>query len=127
MWFDKDMNDTYTNAIYPALDDTGYKPYRVDLDKSNTNMIDNKIIAEIRKSGLLVVDLTGARPSVTFEAGFAMGLGIELIWTCREDDKKKIPFDIRQFPFIIWKTHEELKEELINKIEALGLNLKRGR
>ncbi|MFC2155696.1 hypothetical protein ACFLRB_04310 [Acidobacteriota bacterium] len=127
MWFNEDMIDVYTKAIYPALDTTGYKPYRVDLDKSNTNMIDNKIIAEIRKSRILVVDLTGARPSVTFEAGFAMGLGIELIWTCREDDKNKIPFDIRQFPFIIWKTHEELKKELINKIEALGQNIERVR
>lgn len=123
MWFNKDLEVAYSKGIYPALYETGYDPYRVDLDKKNRDMIDNKIIAEIRKSILLIIDLTGARPSVLFEAGLAMGLGIEIIWTSRKDNETKIPFDVRQFRRIIWETPEKLKEELIDTIEARDLRI----
>lgn len=129
MWFNKEeMGSVYEEAIQPALNLTGFNPYKVDEDKRNNEMIDNKIIAKIRSSGLLVADLTGIRGSVCWEAGFAKGLGIEVILTCRKDEDKKkiqIPFDIRQYPIIFWETHEKLQEELMDKIKALGLNTKR--
>lgn len=133
MWFnEEEMGSAFEDGFEPALKETGYKPYRVDRDRGNNDMIDNKVIAEIRRSGLLVVDLTGIRGSVIFEAGFAMGLGVEVIWTCRKDYKEKMkkdnqefPFDIRQFPFIFWETHDHLKNELKDKIGALCLSTKR--
>ncbi len=33
----------------------------------------------------MIADFTGHRGGVYFEAGFAHGLGIPVIWTCRED------------------------------------------
>ena len=33
----------------------------------------------------MVCDLTGYRGGVYFEAGFAYGLGLDVIYTCRED------------------------------------------
>jgi nucleoside 2-deoxyribosyltransferase len=78
----------------------------------------DKIIADIRKSALLVADLTEHRQGVYFEAGFALGLGVPVIWTCRDDHKDKIHFDTRQYNCIFWRTPEELKERLINRIEA---------
>lgn len=56
-----------------------------------------------------------------FEAGFAIGLGIPIIWTAREDEVKggKIHFDIRQYNCIEWKNPEDLKEKLINRIKAV--------
>ena len=81
MWFHTEMNLAYTSGIALALGDVGYDPYKVN-DDSSPDMIDNRIIAEIRRSHLLVADCTGSRPSVYFEAGLAMGLGIDVIWCC---------------------------------------------
>ena len=40
---------------------------------------------QIRKSKFLIADFTGQRGGVYYEAGFAYGLGLPVIWTCRKD------------------------------------------
>ncbi|HYX09703.1 MAG TPA: hypothetical protein VE912_23445 [Bacteroidales bacterium] len=117
MWFNDDMKTAYTEGIKPALKESGYKPFRIDKQEHNEK-IDDKIIAEIRESGLLIADFTGQRGGVYFEAGFAKGLGIEVIWTCREDEVNKLHFDTRQYNHIVWKTPEDLKTLLKNRIAA---------
>jgi nucleoside 2-deoxyribosyltransferase len=82
MWFAEDMRPVYDRAIAPALDATGYTPFRVDLRPHNEK-IDDRIVAEIRRSGLVVADFTGHRGGAYWEAGFAQGLGIPVIRTCR--------------------------------------------
>jgi len=57
----------------------------------------DKIVSEIRKSGLLVADFTGNRGGVYFEAGFAMGLSIPVIWTCRASDVEKLHFGLAAY------------------------------
>lgn len=59
----------------------------------HTDRIDDKILAEIRRSGLLVADFTGHRQGVYFEAGFALGLDVPVIWCCREDEIEKAHFE----------------------------------
>lgn len=117
MWFNPSLDEIWGKAFIPALKQTGFNPIRMDKTEHNER-IDDKIIADIRKSALLVADLTEHRQGVYFEAGFALGLGIPLIWTCRDDHKDKIHFDTRQYNCIFWKSPEELKERLINRIEA---------
>jgi hypothetical protein len=117
MWFHKDLEDAWENGLKPALKQTGYDPIRIDRTEHNEK-IDDRIVAEIRKSGLLVADFTGQRGGVYFEAGFAMGLGIPVIWTCRDTDINNLHFDTRQYNHIVWKDADDLKERLINRIEA---------
>ena len=68
----------------------------------------------------MIAELTGDRPAVHFEAGFAKGLGIDVIWLCKDfkEDKDKLCFDTRQYNHIFWKDADDLKEQLINRIEA---------
>lgn len=117
MWFDKDMAAAFLDGFKPALEAMGYRPFRVDLREHN-GKIDDLIIAEIRKSGLLIADFTGQRGGVYFEAGFAMGLGISVIWTCRSDDVEKLHFDTRQYNHIVWTDASDLREKLQLRIEA---------
>jgi hypothetical protein len=56
---------------------------------------------------------------VYFEAGFAMGLGRHVIWTCRQDEIEKLHFDIRQYNCIDWTNPAELSSRLRNRLEAL--------
>ena len=126
MWFDDETKDTYEAGISKAIIDTGYKDYRVDKDivhSSDVGKIDDTIIAEIRRSRFLVADFThgekGIRGSVYYEAGFAHGLGIPVIYSCRQDQIEKLHFDTRQYYHIAWTTPEELQEALEKRILAM--------
>ena len=117
MWFDPSLDEIWRNGFKAALEEAEYNPIRVDLEEHNEKICD-RIIAEIRRSGLVVADFTGQRGGVYFEAGFAMGLGIPVIWTCRDTDTKKLHFDTRQYNHIVWSDSADLKKKLINRIEA---------
>jgi hypothetical protein len=131
MWFHADMKSAFDDGFAPALVDTGHQPYRVDLATHN-NKIDDQIVAEIRRSKLVIVDATGARPNAYFEAGFAMGLGIPVIWCCNDSRTApgltsgtwtdNLPFDIRQHAFTFWSDAADLKAKLTNRIRALGFD-----
>ena len=116
MWFDDEMNNVYENAFRKAVIDCGYEPMRIDL-KDHNNKIDDEIMVEIRNSGFMIADFTGNRGGVYFEAGFAKGLGLDVIWTCRKDELDKVHFDTRQFNHIAWETEEELYKSLVNRIK----------
>lgn len=66
----------------------------------------------------MVADFTGHRHGVYFEAGFAMGLGIPVIWLCQEDEIDKTHFDTRQYNHILWNSAEDLYQKLLNRIQA---------
>jgi hypothetical protein len=85
MWFLPDMKPIYDDGLKVGIENAGYKSMRVD-QKEHANKIDDEIIAEISRSAFVVADFTGHRGGVYFEAGFAMGLGLPVIWTCRKDD-----------------------------------------
>ena len=112
------LDNIYDEFIHTAIEETGYDPYRVDRDVKNMERIDKKIIDEIRNSRFMVADATGQRPSVYYEAGLAQSLGLPVIWTVKESQLKKIPFDTRQLPHQTWKNGKQLKEKLTKIILA---------
>jgi hypothetical protein len=118
MSFSSEFNDAWQNGFKPALEAVGFHPYRVDQDEYN-GRIDDKIITEIQHSGLLVADFSGHRQSVYFEAGFAKGLGIPVIWTCRESDIGEAHFDTRQYNHVLWNNPDEILLRLKLRVESL--------
>ena len=126
MWFNNSMNDAYINGFAPGIQEAGFEDVRVDTrieQVKHTGKIDDLVIAEIRSSRAVVADFTQsgseARGSVYYEAGFAHGLGIPVIFTCRNDCIEELHFDTRQYPHIVWEDPEELRESLNNRIRAL--------
>ena len=120
MWFDDQMQEIYDESIAEGILDAGYKPHRVDQREYN-DKIDDEIIVQIRRSRFVVADFTGHRGGVYYEAGFAKGLGLEVIWTCRKDDMKNLHFDIRQYNCIDWEQDklEDFRKRLKNRIERV--------
>lgn len=117
MSFGRDLLPVYKNAIAPAIEVTGYRPYRVD-SSPHIDRIDAKIIAEIRNSRFVVADVTQQKSGVYYEAGFAYGLGLPVIWCVRHDDLKNVHFDTRQYSHIVWQSEPELREKLEDLILA---------
>lgn len=122
MWFDDSMAKTYRQGIEPAIRESGYKPLKIDLEE-HINKIEDEIIAGIRRSRFLVADFTqqgeNARGSVYYEAGFAHGLGLPVIFTCHKDNFKNLHFDTSHYNHIEWANHQELREKLKNRILAV--------
>jgi len=121
MWFDESMNDYYQDGIKKAIEDAGYEPARIDEQNFNEKICD-EIIAEIKRSKFVIADFsgprTGPRSGVFFEAGFAKGLGREVIFTIREADKNKLKkhFDTRQYNHITYTSSEDLHKKLYDRI-----------
>jgi nucleoside 2-deoxyribosyltransferase len=91
MWYNPEMIRVYKHAIQPAIEyleagasEPCFKAIRVD-NVEHANDINDEIIAQIKRSRFMVCDLTGHRGGVYFEAGFAYGLGLPVIYTCRKD------------------------------------------
>lgn len=121
MWFNSEMNGAFLSGIDPAIREAGYEPLRID-QKEHNNRIDDEIIAAIRSCRFVVADFTSEpekpRGGVYYEAGFAQGLGLPVIWMCREDLIGQVHFDTRQYNHITWNSPQDLKTKLYNRIVA---------
>lgn len=118
MSFSDVMRPIWENSIKPAIRDAGYTPYRVD-DEPHSERIDVKIIAEIKNSRFVVADVTEQKHGVYFEAGFALGLKLPVIWCVKKEDLGNVHFDTRQYNHIAWESEKELKDQLYNFICAI--------
>ena len=122
MWFDPSMDEARDNGIKSAILNTGYRPLLIN-EKQDVDKIDDEIIGEIRRSRFLIADFTygdkGIRGGVYYEAGFALGLGLEVIRSCRADQIDDLHFDVNHHYHIAWNTPEELRDSLEKRIRAL--------
>ena len=102
MWFGGAMDNAYEQGIEKGIKAAGYEAVRID-KKDHSNKIDDEIMVEIKSAAFVVADFTGHRGGVYFEAGYALGLGKPVIWTCRDAHLQDLHFDIRQYNCLTWK------------------------
>jgi hypothetical protein len=119
MSFAESLREAYEAGIAPAIREHRYQPVRMDRVEHN-DRIDDRIIAEIRRSAAIVADFSGLRSGVFFEAGVALGLGLPIIWTCHATDFESVSnhFDTRQFNHIRWSSPAELRTSLKARMGA---------
>jgi len=118
MSFAPSQAPVWQSVMEPGITEAGYKPIRVDRYE-HTNRIDDEIMAQIRRCRFLVADFTGQRNGVYFEAGFAQGLGRNVIWMCHESDKGNLHFDTRQYNHIFYGDDlAKARAALTNRIVA---------
>lgn len=114
----KDELKSARETIADTLKDLGYEPYLVDQDP-HQDLIDLRIYDNVRQSRFVVADLTYNRQSVYYEAGFAHGLGLQVVLTCRadsfkdeDDDFKRVHFDLNHRNILVWEDEKVLKDKL---------------
>lgn len=106
-------------AIREAIEGTHFVPIIIDeqhIDSDTT--INDKIIAELKGAKFCIADFTEQKRGVYFESGYAIGQGKPVIYCCRNDHWSETHFDTKHFAHILYDTPAELKEALINKINA---------
>jgi len=113
------LRGAYDHGFIAGARAAGYDALRID-QKEHTNKICDEMVAEIRRSRIIVADVTGSRQNVYFEAGLALGLAKPVIWTCNERWAGSHPFhfDTRQYSHVVWDTPESLCAQLGSRIAA---------
>lgn len=122
-WFDSSTNE-YIDTIVETIKKTGFKPVCIRDEKFPERIMD-KSLSEIRKSRFLVIDTTGSRPSVFFEAGFAEALNLQIFYVHKGEVPKE--FYVKHYQFYIYNNREQLGEILSSAIESRIKNPKSSR
>lgn len=131
MWFDNETQN-YRTVVEEAIRKAGYDPKIIDSYEHN-NFIMDEVINQINEAKFVIADFTcvperpernskipgGVRGGVYFEAGYAKGLGKEVIVTCKDSDeaKKRRHFDIDQLNTLFWREGEDGKLYDANNID----------
>ena len=127
MQFDEPLLDeAFEQAIHPACSEAGGFTARRTLEMEYNDGIMDQVIAEIKRSKFVIADLTYGNLGAYYEAGFAKGLGREVILCCNqqwydeeiENQRNPLHFDVQSLNVILWDNPEELKQRLINRINA---------
>lgn len=118
MSFSQNLYEVWTEAIKPAIECAGFYPHRTDQAPHNER-IDVKIMADIKESRFVVADVTEQKAGVYFEAGYAMGMGVPVIWSVSQEDLDNVHFDTRQYCHIVWESNEDFKQKLEDFILAI--------
>ena len=118
MAFRPHLVTAWEEGIKPGAAAAGYVAKRVDSDHY-IDKIDDRIMAGIRSSFGVIVDVTTQNAGAYFEAGFALGLGRPVVWTVHSDDIAKVHLDTRQFNHIVWTDANDLKTQLQTRLIAV--------
>lgn len=119
MSFDPEMIQIYIDWIEPAIRESGFEAFIVlDQHPESDVTINDAILAGIKKARFTIADFTHHKSGVYFEAGYALGRGQKIIYTCQEKDIGTAHFDTRNYQHLVWKDGEDLKKKLMDKIEV---------
>jgi hypothetical protein len=92
---------------------------RVDQIEEDFKITD-KVIECIDKAVLIIADLTGERPNVYYELGYARAKGKRLIHTAMEGTK--LHFDVKDYNTIFWDSGRTLEMALAKRLRSMLRN-----
>ena len=122
MAFNDGTKDT-REAIRAGIIGAGYSPEFID-EIIHNHQIMPEMFRLIRECKLLIMDVSDPNYGAYYEAGYALGLGKEVIITCREqefhDVNNKPHFDIAQKQILVWIDYHDLTKKLIEWIKAIA-------
>ena len=119
MKFGKETFDL-RDALKQAISKAGYLPVLIDEVQYNGQIVP-EMLYQIRESRFVIAELSHHNNGAYYEAGFALGLGKEVIHICEEEAmKNELHFDVKQVNTITYKAEhlEELEKRLIKRIQA---------
>jgi hypothetical protein len=104
------VEEFFTVVVKPVIEEEyGYSLVVVDGKQAfEQSRIDQDIFSKLRRSGLVIADLTGERPNCFLELGYALGRSARTVVTLR--DGTKPPFDITTYAAHVWKPAGDVSE-----------------
>lgn len=117
MSFAKEM-DHVRDAIKQAITACGYVPRIMDEIEHNHQIVP-EMLYEIRQARFVIAELTGHNNGAYYEAGYALGLGKEIIHVCKHEQfGADGHFDVKQVNTVLWNNEKDLADKLSKRIRA---------
>jgi len=104
------------SRVKDGVEKCGVIAERIDEVLSN-EPITKRMLEAIDSAEFVVVDLSNARPNVYYEAGYAQGLGKTPVYVARKGTE--IPFDLKDYPVILYSNLRDLKASLGERLRAI--------
>ena len=123
MPFSKEFDSVYDYGILRACKDSGMYCERVDKQLYDERILD-RIYNQIIKADYIIADLSGENANVFYETGYAHALNKKVILV--NSSSKKIPFDLKHHPQIIYNNDKtELYGQIRKKLDWYKSNPER--
>lgn len=130
-----DVDAIYDRCIVPTLRKLSVTPLRVDRVKHNED-IDNKIFELLDSADFVIADLTYARPSVYYEAGYAAGKSKPVVYIAKHDHFKardndpygnfRVHFDLQMKNIVSWtEPDRSFSDKLVERVRLVLQPLER--
>jgi len=116
MSFDKGQRDAFFVSIEPTLKTMGFNPVRVDQIQHNMT-VTPEIMRQIERSVFIVADLTGERPNVYYEVGYAHRADKEVILLSKKETA--VHFDVAAINRIEYEDYTELSDSLRKRVHGV--------
>lgn len=105
-----DLDKLVRDYFRPAVGLAGFDLIRLD-EEPRAGSIDERLRVEIRRSKLLIADLTDGNSGAYWEAGFAEGLSKPVIYTCEKGvfEGGGTHFDTNHLQTVVWDSEDPSK------------------
>lgn len=104
---DAELDNIVATCFSPAVESTGFHLRRL-IDGQGAGLIDDQLRSSILQSRFVLADLSHANNGAYWEAGFAEGLGLPVIYTCSKKKwaEERTHFDTNHMNTIIWDAND---------------------
>ena len=109
----EELDKVFDEVLKPAVKQTGFDLFKL-VDRPKAGLLDDRLRVEIQTSRFLIADLTHENAGAYWEAGYAEGLGKQVIYTCEKEkfEEQKTHFDTNHHLTVVWDAdnpHEAAK------------------